>query len=299
MKNKLVTLLSLATISMAAQNRYEKDVASIKSMSGCYKVSFNFAETFPNSKDYEKHKDYHSGALEWVEVAEEKPGKIVLQHILVVNPKGEGKDAIVKHWRQDWLYQNTNFYLFDKGTHWKYKSVAPGTVKNQWTQVVYQVDDSPRYAASGTWVHIDGKDYWEGNADSPLPRRDYTKRSDYNVMNRSNRHEIFDWGWLHFQDNKKILRKDSAKDSVLVEEIGKEYYVRTSPEKCLKAQNYWKEYAPLWKTIRSTWDERMKQKRDLSIQPNLEDTHLYMQLMGLSPTEHRKAAKLVNDYIKE
>ena len=116
MKNKLVILLSLATISMAAQNSYEKDVASIKSMSGCYKVSFNFAETFPNSKDYEKHKDYHSGALEWVEVAEEKPGKIVLQHILVVNPKGEGKDAIVKHWRQDWLYQNTNFYLFDKNS---------------------------------------------------------------------------------------------------------------------------------------------------------------------------------------
>lgn len=297
MKNKIMFFMALASLNVFGQNNYENDVKSIKAMSGCYEVSFNFAETFSVNENYEKHKDYHSGALEWVEIAEEKPGKIVLQHILIVNPKGIGKDAVVKHWRQDWIYQNRDMYIFDKDMHWIYKSLPAGEVKNQWTQAVYQVDDSPRYTASGSWVHVDGKHYWEAKADSPLPRRDYTKRDDYNVMIRGNRHEITDWGWLHFQDNKKVVREE--RDNVLVEEIGKEYYVKVDQEKCLPAQKYWEEYAPLWSTVRTTWNSRLNQKKDLYIKPNLEDVYLYKQLIELSPNDHQKATKFVKDYIKQ
>ncbi|WKS94664.1 DUF6607 family protein [Riemerella columbina] len=294
-QKKLALGLFLACGLSYAQK--QEDVNAIKAMTGCYKVSFNFAETFSPNKDYEKTDSYHSRALEWITVADEKPGKVVLQHILVVNPEGEGKDAIVKHWRQDWLYQNTDFYTFDKENHWKFQSLPADAVKGQWTQVVYQVDDAPRYSASGTWIHADGKNYWEANADAPLPRREYTTRKDYNVLNRTNRQEIMPWGWLHFQDNTKILREDGKPDTIIAEEIGKEKYTKVDDARCLPAQKFWKEYAPLWAAVRQAWQTRLDQKKDLYTQPKTKDVHLYGPLMKLEPNQTKEAQDLVNRYI--
>ena len=52
---------------------------------------------------------------------------------------------IIKHWRQDWLYENTNLYEFYKDNTWKFNQLKAKDVKGQWTQKVYQVDDSPRW----------------------------------------------------------------------------------------------------------------------------------------------------------
>lgn len=297
MKSKnVLTILAIGT-SLFANAQNQKDVQAIKAMTGCYEVRFNFAETFPHEKDYEKKKNYRSGALEWITVAEESPKKIELQHILIVNPNGTGKDAIVKHWRQDWLYENTELYTFHKDNKWTYKKLSPEKVKGQWTQVVYQVDDAPRYSGTGTWIHTDGRTYWESNADAPLPRREYTTRKDYNVLNRNNRQEIFDWGWLHDQDNKKVLRNDGSEDKIIVEEKGLEYYKKTDNKRCIAAQNYWEEYAPLWAAVRQSWNERLDQKKNLEVKPNVSDTYLYGDLMDLNPNQTKEAKKLVKEYI--
>lgn len=294
-KNLFAILAVGAAMFVHAQS--QQDVKAIKAMTGCYDVSFNFAETFAHQKDYEKKKNYRSGALEWITVAEENPKKIELQHILIVNPQGSGKDAIVKHWRQDWIYENTNLHVFDKGSNWKFKKLSPESVKGQWTQIVYQVDDAPRYSSTGTWIHADGRTYWESTADAPLPRREYTTRKDYNVMVRGNHQEIFDWGWMHDQDNKKVLRKDGAADETIVEEKGKEYYKKVDDAKCIIAKNYWNEYAPLWKTVRQTWDEELAKNKDLSVTPNVEDIFLYKDLMELTPKQNKEAKELVKKYI--
>ncbi len=292
----LLSFFAIGTaIFLQAQN--PKDIKAIKAMTGCYEVSFNFAETFVHQKGYEKKKNYRSGALEWVEVAEETPNKIVLQHILITNPMSSGKEAIVKHWRQDWLYENTDLYVFDKDGHWKFKKLSPESVKGQWTQAVYQVDDAPRYSGSGTWIHSDGRTYWESNADAPLPRREYTTRKDYNVMNRNNHHEIFDWGWLHDQDNKKIIRKDGEEDKLIVEEKGFEYYTKIEDGKCIVGQNYWKEYAPLWSSVRQSWNEELTKNEDISIKPNEGEILLYNGIMKLSPKQNKEAKELVKNYI--
>lgn len=296
MKKTILLAVAMAGITQVNAQKQE-DINAIKAMTGCYEVSFNFAETFSPIKDYDKRENHTSKAIEWVTVAEEQPGKIALQQILIVNPRGTGKDAIVKHWRQDWIYQNTDLYQFNKDNHWKYVKLNPNDVKGQWTQVVYQVDDSPRYSGSGTWVHVDGKRYWESTADAPLPRREYTTREDYNVLQRTNRQEIFDWGWLHNQDNKKILRKDGEKDVLIAEEKGLEYYRKVDDAKCLAAQNFWKEYAPLWKSVRQTWDERMAKKSDIYVKKDVKDTYLYDPLMKLKPTETKEAQKLVKEFI--
>ena len=153
---------------------------------------------------YQPSKNKTDRGLEWAQLVVDEKDRITIQHILQV---GDSSDPyIVKHWRQDWLYQNQEFYHYDGDNNWKYVKLPKQDVKGQWTQKVFQVDDSPRYEGSSSWVHIDGKSYWENYTDAPLPRRERTIRSDYNVLNRGNRHEIKEIGWVHDQNNKKIVR---------------------------------------------------------------------------------------------
>ena len=205
-------------ITNYSQSKKNKDIESIKSMCGCFKIDFNFSETFVFSKDenYQKSKTYKSGGLEWGQLIVDDKNKISIQHLLIVGSKQF--PTIVKHWRQDWIYQNTNLYVYDKNDKWSFKSLEKNDVKGQWTQKVFQVDDSPRYEGSASWVHVDGKSYWENTTPAPLPRREFSKRSDYNVTLRGNRHEIIDEGWIHDQDNKKIQKDDAGNESVLAHE---------------------------------------------------------------------------------
>ena len=62
-------------------------------------ISFEFAETISPNKDYKFYKNYISGGLELAFVVEESTNKIVIQHLLIA-----GKDMVIKHWRQDWIY---------------------------------------------------------------------------------------------------------------------------------------------------------------------------------------------------
>ena len=179
----LFVLIFSTFYATAQKSKIDQDKEAIKSMCGCYSISFDYAETFSSDTSYKIHEPYRTGAsAEWVFVAEENKDKITLQHLLVVMDT-----IVIKHWRQDWVYQNTDIYMYDNSRSWSFLQFKEEDVKGQWTQKVFQVDDSPRYEGSATWVHIDGKHYWENTTDAPLPRREYTKRSDYNVMKRTNR----------------------------------------------------------------------------------------------------------------
>ncbi|MEQ6121239.1 DUF6607 family protein [Reichenbachiella sp. MALMAid0571] len=275
MKKLFTMVFVVASFAAIAQKKKQKqDIEAIKSMCGCYEVSFNFAETFSPNKDYEFYDNYSTGALEYVLPVEEENDKIVLQHLLIV-----GKSMIIKHWRQDWLYENTDFMVYDKDSNWKYVSKDAKEVKGQWTQKVYQVDDSPRYEGSATWVHFDGKHYWENTADAPLPRRDRTKRSDYNVMTRTNRQEITDYGWLHEQDNDKVLRTSS--DSLIAQEKGWNTYTKVDNSKCKAAKDWWTRNHQYWADVRTVWDELFSLKKDLALNIKVEDEMLFQRLFKL------------------
>ena len=70
--------------------------------------------------------------------------------------------TIIKHWKQDWIYENKVLYNFYKDNEWIKNTITTEQAKGTWTQKVYPVDDSPRYESFGTWVHVDGKHFWEG-----------------------------------------------------------------------------------------------------------------------------------------
>ncbi|MEX2597078.1 MAG: DUF6607 family protein [Salibacteraceae bacterium] len=272
---KTTTLFSMfAAFAAIAQPATDKE--AIKSMCGCYKVSFDYAETFAADTNYELHDQYHAKAsAEWIFVEEESDDKIVIQHLLVVSDT-----VIIKHWRQDWLYENRDFHHFHKDRTWNYAQAKPEAVKGQWTQKVYQVDDSPRYEGSATWVHVDGKHFWENTTDAPLPRREFSKRSDYNVMERTNRHEITNEGWLHEQDNLKIVRSAEG-DKVIVAEKGLNNYVKTDDSKCEAARHWWKENSVYWALVRAEWDKVFAQQEDLQLAKKVDDKMLWQTLFAM------------------
>ena len=295
MKNAIAASL-IMVLSFGANAQKSEDIKAIKAMCGCYEVEFNFAETFKLTKDdkYVPSKTKYDYGLEWVELVEDQPNKIVMQHLLIVSDS-----MIVKHWRQDWEFENTRFYDFYKDKTWKYETKPKAAVKGQWTQRVYQVDDSPRYEGSATWVHVDGRHFWENTTDAPLPRREHTVRSDYNVLQRTNVHEITANGWIHDQDNSKILRDDAGKDVVLAKEKGYDVYKKVADSKCAAAHKYWKENNALWKNVRDKWTTIFNRNKDLNMETTVSGQPLFMLLFDLKPTATKaESDKVIDSFIK-
>ncbi|HPF97692.1 MAG TPA: hypothetical protein PLZ00_09740 [Mangrovimonas sp.] len=283
-------------MSVFSQAKKEQDQKAIKSMCGCYEVTFNFAETFNYSKDstYVPSETKHDGGLEWVELLQDDNDKISMQHLLIVGKPDS--PYIVKHWRQDWEFENTELYVYDHDNKWKYTKLPAESVKGQWTQKVFQVDDSPRYEGSASWVHVDGRSYWENTTDAPLPRREYTTRSDYNVTVRTNRHEIVSNGWIHDQDNDKVIREDGKKDVLLAQEKGYNTYVKVANSKCKAAQDYWAKDHDKWALVRAKWDEVFARDKDLSLEDKVEHKQLFKYL---SPDNQEYSTKASIDSIIE
>lgn len=276
MKYVLSLAFVLALVAANAQTKLEQDRNAIKAMTGCYQVRFNFAETFAPDTNYQFHDNYTAGALEWVELVEESADKIVLQHLLIVSDS-----MIVKHWRQDWLYENRDFYTYHMNNHWNYAKKPAKDVAGQWTQKVFQVDDGPRYEGSATWVHVDGRSFWESTTDSPLPRREFSKRSDYNVLERTNHVEIIDKGWIHEQDNAKIIRAENQADVLLAQEKGMNTYYKVDDNQCKPAQDWWARNHPYWKVVRDVWADHFGKKKALALNMKVDNKILFMRLFEL------------------
>lgn len=295
-----IFILSLLAINITfAQSKKKKDRNAIKEMCGCFEVTFNFAETFQHTKDslYKPSKSKIASGLEWATLVVDENNKISIQHLLQVgNP---ANPHIVKHWRQDWLYENTDFYRYNGDNNWVFEEKSRSDVKKQWTQKVYQVDDSPRYEGSGTWVHVDGKSYWENTTDAPLPRREYTQRSDYNVTVRGNRHEITDDGWIHDQDNLKVVREAGKEDVILASEKGYNVYKKVDDSRCQAAADWWQEHQEKWATVRKKWAEVYNRNTDLSLETKVENKALYKHLFADEVTKEKDIDEVIESFVKK
>ncbi len=275
--NKLIltALLLIAGLSFG-QTKKDLDRQAILKMEGCYKVTFFFGETYSDNKAYEYKERYFEEGVELVKVIESKENFISLQHLLVV------KDTmVVKHWRQDWMFENTTMLAYHKDQVWNNIRITPEEAKGTWTQKVYQVDDSPRYEGFGTWNHVDGRSFWESKSDAPLPRREHTKRDDYNVVGRFSHIEIFkDGGWVLEQDNEKILREDNKKDLVLVNEKGIERF-HAGSFNCKAAEDYWAKTEQFWAVVRTVWTEKLA-KGTVKVDVFKNGNVIYMKMFELA-----------------
>ena len=272
-KNLPIFFILLSLLNLNAQNK--KDNEAIKKMCGCFEVDFNFAETFQFSKDsnYLKSKNYNAKAIEYAKLIKDEKGHISIQHLLVMD------NYVIKHWRQDWIYENRNLLKFDANNSWKHILKSKKDVKGQWTQKVFQVDDSPRYEGTSSWVHVDGKSFWENSSYAPLPRREYTKRNDYNILIRGNRHEIVDEGWIHNQDNYKVVKDSQSNfEKIIAAEKGFNTYTKLDESKCIIAINWWNDNNAKWSLVRNKWDSIYSKNEDISLNRTVKDKPLFSYL---------------------
>ena len=272
-KNLPIFFILLSLLNLNAQNK--KDNEAIKKMCGCFEIDFNFAETFQFSKDsnYLKSKNYNAKAIEYAKLIKDEKGHISIQHLLVMD------NYVIKHWRQDWIYENRNLLKFDANNSWKHILKSKKDVKGQWTQKVFQVDDSPRYEGTSSWVHVDGKSYWENSSYAPLPRREYTKRNDYNILIRGNRHEIVDEGWIHDQDNYKVVKdSESNFEEIIAAEKGFNTYTKLDESKCRIAINWWNDNNAKWSLVRNKWNSIYSKNEDISLNRTVKDKPLFSYL---------------------
>lgn len=239
----------------------DRDRLAIVAMTGEYRVDFHFAETVRLRDGYERHDDKNTGGFETVIAVTETPDHIVLQHILVA-PGGH----VVKHWRQDWHYEASQRFEFTSDQTWSMRTLDKQKTRGAWTQCVYEVSDAPRYCGTGRWNHRYGVSTWTSDRTwRPLPRREYTKRDDYNAINAENRHTITPQGWTHEQDNTKVRRDGEHTDAVLVREFGYNDYQRIDGFDFGPGYDYWANTASYWSRVRDAWLHRFADAQTLTL----------------------------------
>src|SRR5262249_44010399 len=154
---------------------------------------------------YRRHAPYRASAHEVVTVLEQDDRHVVLQHVLVVDGP-DGSASAQKHWRQDWAFEKRDLLEFRGQRLWVHRAPTADEARCTWSQAVFEVDDGPRYESIGRWSHQANRSTWTSQQTwRPLPRREYTRRSDYDVLVGVNRHVITATGWLHEQDNVKLV----------------------------------------------------------------------------------------------
>ena len=255
------------------QSKFEKDRAAILAMAGEYRASFDFIETLGFYEDYKPTRPYQSWGTEYIFVVEDRGDFISLQHVLVMMMKtadgGVTEPYVVKHWRQDWTYEDSSINSYVGNRTWRSEEVPKEQRQGNWSQAVFQVDDSPRYESMGRWVHARGLSSWMSQETwRPLPRREFSVRDDYDVLIGTNRHTITLNGWSQEEDNLKVVTGESigrAKDGKLLpdyevrgREVGFNRYERIIDFDFQPAKRYWEKTAYFWSKVRERWKSVME-----------------------------------------
>lgn len=277
MTKGIIATLSMLTMTLVVNAQEIKSKKNIDNLCGCFEVEFKYAETFSPDPAYKYHeKEEINGGLELILPVEVSDKKMVLQHLLVVTDS-----MVIKHWREDWSYENPVIYKYQGNKTWKKETLNPDQVKGKWTQSIWEVSDEPRYQGYSSWINIDDKIVWKSTTDAPLPRREYSVRSDYNILRRTNTISFNEQGWLHEQDNKKIIREGN-KEKLLVEEKGYNSYKKVADEQCAVAKNYWEKNKAYWIKVRAAWEKYITTHDIIELKTKVEGKVLHEYLNVLA-----------------
>lgn len=274
MRRRLLSGIAIA-VTLASQAQVNNR-QQIDKLCGCFEVDFKYAETFSPDGQYKFHeREEIGGTAELALPIEISDKKVVIQHLLVVSPT-----MIVKHWREEWEYEATVIWKYIGERTWVKEQIPADKVKGKWVQTVWEVADEPRYQGWSAFVELDGHTVWQNTTDAPLPRREYSVRSDYNILRRTNRLTFTDSGYLHEQDNRKILRKDGM-DKLLVEEKGWNTYKKIEEKECSLALAYWEKNKSYWSQVRSVWADILNARNRVTLQNKVEGKMLHEYLIAL------------------
>ncbi|MFV0276931.1 MAG: DUF6607 family protein [Parahaliea sp.] len=265
----------------------ERDRRAILAMAGPYRASFDFIETVGFTGDYKPPRPYRSWGTEYVYVVADEENFISLQHIIVMRfemPDGSiSEPAVVKHWRQDWRYEDRLLNVYIGDNTWEQRKLGRKAVAGAWSQAVFQVDDSPRYEAIGRWRHSANYSSWQSDDTwRPLPRREFSVRDDYQALAGTNRHTITPTGWVHEEDNLKMVLngpgEPDAAQPYVAREAGFNRYQRISDFDFSAGDDYWRATGPFWEQVRLAWSELLRSERRFSLKKEVDGQKLFMAM---------------------
>ena len=291
--------LTLATKPSAAWHRlvergladFERDRRAILAMAGAYRTTFDFIETIGFTPDYQARPPYQSWATEQVHVITDEPRFISLQHILVmrfVQDDGTVSEPMVtKHWRQDWRYEDGDIHVYAGHGRWAGRVLPAAQRRGTWSQAVFQVDDSPRYQARGRWQHNGNHSTWTSDHTwRPLPRRESSVREDYHVLAGINRVSITPQGWIHEEDNLKMVLDADGQPATgspyLAREAGLNRYRRIVDYDFSAGDDYWRRTGPFWGEVRAAWRRTFAAHDTFALRPAVDGKPLFLVMFELA-----------------
>jgi hypothetical protein len=286
----------------------ERDRRAILAMAGGYRTSFDFIEVAGFTAGYTPPKPYQSWGTEKVYVVVDEPGFISLQHILVMvilGPDGKPMAPMTtKHWRQDWRFEPTEQLVYRGHHRWQLIPVHPDEATGAWRQSVWQVDDSPRYSGVGRWQHFGNYSTWVGDEGwRPLPRREYSVRSDYHVLVGTNRHTITPLGWVHEQQNNKVKLDAAGHPDAVMPVLGREFgfnrYERIHGFDWATGDAYVEKTATLWAAVRRRWDALAHERSTYTLKAAPDQGQLFMPLFQLAGEIEEGKVKLTGQALDE
>jgi len=266
---------------------FERDRRAILAMAGDYRVTFDFleVETFPPQTP--RDKPYQSWGTERIYVDADTGKSISLVHILdmrIVKDDGSVSEPMVtKHWRQTWQYEPAEIVEFKGRDRWEQRKLSESERNGQWSQTVYQVDESPRYASVGRWSHSASFSTWlSGETWRPLPRREWSVRKDYQVLLGTNRHTITATGWVQEENNlKAVLTPDRLLDTArpyLAREYGVARYSRIKGYDFAAADEYYQRTRAFWDGVLSTWHQLFAAHPQITLRAPVDQAGLFHKL---------------------
>ena len=107
-----------------------------------------------------------------------------------------------------------------------------------------------------------------------------TTRDDYHAVDAMNRHAITPWGWVHEQDNDKLIL--SGDPQILVRETGVNTYRKDSEFDATIATDYWAATGDYWAEVRDEWTKIETEYPRFAITLKGETEDLYMPLLNLA-----------------
>ncbi|MFT6182413.1 MAG: hypothetical protein ACI8UZ_002021 [Akkermansiaceae bacterium] len=277
--------LNWERLQIDSSSEYVKDLHAIVALSGSYRVSFDFIETMGFRQGYTPPKPYFSWGTEHVQVLALQANFVSLQHSLVMYFKDEnGKESgpmVMKHWRQDWTYEDTDLHSYQGDSTWTRETKSPEEVKGRWTQAVFQVDDSPRYEVVGEWRHEGGMSTWKSESCwRPLPRREFSVRDDYQILQGVHELTITPSGWVHTQQNQKLALGEKGANKIVGQELGVNRYERITEPSLMAAETTLEKSGDYWREVREMWAEVFAQNETFSLKSKVDEKKLYQYHFG-------------------
>lgn len=266
----------------------ERDRRAILAMAGDYRVTFDFLEIEAFPAVEKRDKPYQSWGTERIYVDSDSGSTISLVHILdmrILQDDGSVSEPIVtKHWRQTWQYEPAEIVEYKGRERWERRKLNTAERQGQWSQTVYQVDESPRYASVGRWSHSGSFSTWlSGDTWRPLPRREWSVRKDYQVLLGTNRHTITATGWLQEENNLKAVltqpeRSIDPAHPYVAREYGVARYARIAGGDFAAGDEYYQRTRHFWSDVLAAWKTLFHENAQLTLRAPVDQAGLFAKL---------------------